>query len=83
LPDLPDGLRELGQIILTGDFRDGQQSSAVFSPKERPFFLLSQEKSLFRGSVSLEQRLVCPSRQCSRLAGKEHERDVARAGQRL
>ena len=25
LPDLPDGFRELGQIILTGDFRDGQQ----------------------------------------------------------
>jgi kanamycin nucleotidyltransferase len=24
LPDLPDGFRELGQIILTGDFRDGQ-----------------------------------------------------------
>src|SRR5258708_17769525 len=55
----------------------------LFSNKERPFFLLSQEKSLFRGSVSLEQRLVCPSRQCSRLAGKEHERNVARAGQRL
>ena len=25
LPDLPDGFRELGQVILTGDFRDGQQ----------------------------------------------------------
>jgi kanamycin nucleotidyltransferase len=25
LPDLPDGFRELGQIILTGDLRDGQQ----------------------------------------------------------
>jgi kanamycin nucleotidyltransferase len=25
LPDLPNGFRELGQIILTGDLRDGQQ----------------------------------------------------------
>ncbi len=25
LPDLPDGFRELGQAILTGDLRDGQQ----------------------------------------------------------
>jgi kanamycin nucleotidyltransferase len=23
LPDLPDGFRELGQVILTGDLRDG------------------------------------------------------------
>jgi kanamycin nucleotidyltransferase len=29
LPDLPDGFRELGQIILTGDFRDGQQLGTV------------------------------------------------------
>jgi kanamycin nucleotidyltransferase len=25
LPDLPDGFRELSQVIFTGDFRDGQQ----------------------------------------------------------
>src|SRR5437764_941624 len=29
LPDLPDWFRELGQIILTGDFRDGQQLGTV------------------------------------------------------
>lgn len=29
LPDLPDGFRELGQVILTGDVRDGQQLQAA------------------------------------------------------
>jgi kanamycin nucleotidyltransferase len=29
LPDLPDGFRALGQVILTGDLRDGQQLGAV------------------------------------------------------
>jgi kanamycin nucleotidyltransferase len=29
LPDLPDGFRELGQVILTGDFRDRQQLGAA------------------------------------------------------
>jgi kanamycin nucleotidyltransferase len=29
LPNLPDGFRELGQMILTGDLRDGQQLGAT------------------------------------------------------
>jgi kanamycin nucleotidyltransferase len=29
LPDLPDGFGELGQVILTGDLRDGQQLGAA------------------------------------------------------
>jgi kanamycin nucleotidyltransferase len=29
LPDLPDGFRELGQMILTWDLRDGQQLGAA------------------------------------------------------
>lgn len=29
LPDLPDGFRELSQVILTGDLRDGQQLGAA------------------------------------------------------
>jgi len=29
LPDLPDGFRELGQVVLTGDLRDGEQLGAA------------------------------------------------------
>jgi len=29
LPDLPDGFRELGQVILTEDFRDRRQLGAA------------------------------------------------------
>jgi kanamycin nucleotidyltransferase len=56
LPDLPDGFRELGQIILTGDFRDGQQLGTACErlwqglniwAKDHGYQIISQERIPF------------------------------------